>query len=69
MDKFIVKIPVEPQDKERFLKWCKHYGYFTKSKKSDPYIEVTGTDPLNLFWLGANMMANIPTTGLSKPRF
>lgn len=66
---FTVKIPVGPEDVDRFVKWCGHYDYNTIQKRGDPYIEVNGEDPLNLYWLGANMMAPPPTSLLTKNRF
>lgn len=66
-----IKIPVQPEDVVRFKKWAEHYGMTVQDKKADrPYLTVTFKDPLDLYWLGANMMGlPIPHSSLTKTRF
>lgn len=68
VEKFSVEIPVDERDFTRFLNWTQLYKMKIKRKKGN-YFQVTGGDPLNLYWLGANMFGKPPESSLTKHRF
>ncbi len=57
----IVKIPVEPQELDRFKRWTDHYGMGLQILKNDLYVEVIYKDPINLYWLGGNFLSGRDT--------
>ena len=63
------EIPVAPEDIERFMKWINYYSMTSMRKRGTMYV-IVGTDNiLDLYWLGANMCANIPDNGVSKHKY
>lgn len=58
-----VEIPIQPEDEARFFYYAKLYGMkATRKGRNSPYFTVEFEDPLNLYWLGANMVGD-PTGG------
>lgn len=61
-----VQIPVDKDDEARFREWATSYGMTLKRKPGDgQYFTVTFKDPLDLYWLGANVFGRPPTSSLT----
>lgn len=55
-----------PEDRERFQRWCDRYGLKVRtSKKLDPDVEVTYTNAVDIYWLGANFCSGRDTVGVT----
>ncbi len=65
--KISVKIPVQPQDVDTFKRWAAHLGMSVSHVRADgDYYTVTTYDPIDLYWLGANMMGTPTTSSITK---
>jgi hypothetical protein len=64
---FNATIPVPPEMVPQFLAWVEYLGMKAKrqSRGSD-YFNVSYSDGVDLYWLGANLFGKIETSSLSQ---
>lgn len=66
---YYVEIPVADENVDRFKKGCAHYNMTFAKKRGSAFIEVGFDDPLDLYWLGANMYGKTEVSSLAKWAF
>lgn len=61
-----VVIPIDPEIKHRLLHHCARLGLTVKNTRNKSEYRVSFTDPLDLYWLGANIGMQPFNNGVSQ---